>query len=183
MRIMPLQPPYDADTAATLQKWMTPGSAVEPLALFRILQQNPQLSERLRSVGAGILGKSSRLGIRDREILIGRVCARYRCEYEWGVHVAAFSNAAGLSPEAIAATVAGTATDPAWTVSDRRLIRLADELHDSARVSDELWEELAQCYSNAELLELISIVGFYHLISYVANASQAPLESWAARFP
>jgi|SRR5271170_2199021 len=183
MRILPLQPPYDADTAATLQKWMTPASTAEPLALFRILLQNPQLSERLRSVGAGILGKSSRIRIRDREILIDRVSARCGCEYEWGVHVAAFGAAANLSPDAIKATAAGTATDPAWSDADRLLIRFADELHDTARVSDELWAELAQCYSNAELLELIAIVGFYHLISYVANASQAPLESWAARFP
>jgi len=183
MRILPLQPPYDADTAAALQKWMPPGSAVEPLALFRILLQNPQLSERLRSVGAGILGKSSRIQIRDREILIDRVCARCRCEYEWGVHVATFGASANLSPEGITATVTGTPTDPAWGASDRRLVRLADELHDTARVSDELWEELAQCYSKAELLELIAIVGFYHLISYVANASLAPLESWASRFP
>jgi alkylhydroperoxidase family enzyme len=143
MRIVPLEPPYDTETAATLAKWMTPGSAEEPLALFRILMQNPQLSERLRAVGAGILGKSSRIAIRDREVLIDRVCARCGCEYEWGVHAAVFGVAASLSPEAVTATVAGTATDPAWSNSDARLIRLADELHDTSRVSDELWAELA----------------------------------------
>src|SRR5207302_6072455 len=87
-RIAPLSPPYEPDVATALAKWMPPGSALEPLKLFRTLYQNPQLSSRMRPLGAGILGAQSSIDPREREIVIDRTCARCRCEYEWGVHVA-----------------------------------------------------------------------------------------------
>ena len=34
-----------------------------------------------------------------------------------------------------------------------------------------------------QLLELLITVGWYHTISFVANAARVPLEPWAARFP
>src|SRR4051812_29406070 len=37
------------------------------------------------------------LSLREREIVIDRTCALNGCEYEWGVHVATFSDAAHLT--------------------------------------------------------------------------------------
>ncbi|GHO60482.1 carboxymuconolactone decarboxylase family protein [Ktedonobacter robiniae] len=50
----------------------------------------------MRPLGAGILGSHSSLDPREREILIDRTCAHCGCEYEWGVHVAAYGEAVGL---------------------------------------------------------------------------------------
>lgn len=91
-------PPYDADTGDMLAKWMPSGGAVEPLKLFRTLIHHPDLMSRMRSLGSGLLGKGL-LEARERELVIDRVCARCGCEYEWGVHVAAFGALVGLSPE------------------------------------------------------------------------------------
>src|SRR5260370_41550791 len=107
-RIAPLSPPYDPDVAAALAKWMPPGSALEPLKLFRTLYQNQEISSRMRPLGAGILGSHSSLDPREREILIDRTCARCGCEYEWGVHVATFGEACGLSPLQLEHTVSGS---------------------------------------------------------------------------
>jgi hypothetical protein len=52
--------------------------------------------------------------MKERELIIDRVCARCGCEYEWGVHAAAFGAAAGLSPEEVGATVEADADDPVW---------------------------------------------------------------------
>lgn len=41
---------------------------------------------------------------REREIVIDRTCARCGCEYEWGVHVAAFGSAVGLTPDQLEET-------------------------------------------------------------------------------
>ena len=190
-RIEPLTPPYEPGVGEMLRRWMPPEVAVEPLALFRTLAVHSELMSRARPLGAGILAHG-RVAPRDREIVILRTCARAGAEYEWGVHAAAFGRATGLTAQQIAATAADTpdaldtpgAPDAAvWTAADAALLRLADELHDSAAVSDELWSKLAAGYSEEQLLELLVIAGWYRLLAYVINGSRIPLEPWAPRFP
>ncbi|MHA6758367.1 carboxymuconolactone decarboxylase family protein [Streptacidiphilus sp. PAMC 29251] len=112
-RIAPLEPPYSAQIDHALRRWMPPGVAHEPLALFRVLQRNPELASRMFALGAGLLGHGL-LPDLDREIVIARVTARAGCGYEWGVHASAFSQQVGLSPEQLRATA-----DPATTPSPR----------------------------------------------------------------
>src|SRR5919106_2202932 len=181
-RIAPLEPPYEPEIDAILKKWMPPGAETEPLKLFRTLTVHDELASRMRPLGAGILGHG-RVEPREREIVIHRTCARAGAEYEWGVHVLAFGKPLGLSDEQIAATVHGSADDPAWSERDVQLIRLADELHDSCTVSDALWAELAERYSEDQLLELLITAGWYRLLSYVINACGIEHEPWAARYP
>jgi 4-carboxymuconolactone decarboxylase len=179
-RIAPLDPPYAPEVAESLAKWMPPGSQMEPLKLFRTLAQSPEISARLRTLGAGILGRGSTIAAREREILIDRTAALCGCEYEWGVHAAAFGAAVGLTPEALQATATGDAS--AFSGRDALVMRLADELHHTSRVSDALWSELAAHYDAPQLIELLIIAGMYHTIAYVANGAQVALEDWAARF-
>jgi 4-carboxymuconolactone decarboxylase len=181
-RIAPLQPPYEQAIETMLQKWMPPGSPTEPLALFRTLGVHDHLASRMRPLGAGILGHGL-LEPREREIVIHRACARAGAEYEWGVHVVAYGKPLGLTDAQIAATVAGDGDDPAWSDSDRLLIRLVDELHDTCTISEPLWSELAARYRNDQLLELLIAAGWYRLLAYVINAVGIEREEWAARFP
>jgi 4-carboxymuconolactone decarboxylase len=174
-RIAPLEPPYDTETAAMLQKWMPPGSPFEPLLLFRTLARHEELFSRMRVVGAGILGHG-RVEPRERELVIQRTCARCGAEYEWGVHAVAFG-------ELTEAEIAATASDAEWTGRDALLIRLADALHDTADVPEAVWSQLAEHYRPDQLLELVITCGWYRLISYVVRACRVPLEPWAARFP
>ncbi|MDQ7907796.1 carboxymuconolactone decarboxylase family protein [Phytohabitans sp. ZYX-F-186] len=159
-RIAPLDPPYAPDVAAALAKWMPPGSAREPLVLFRVLQRHPELASRMRVLGAGLLGHGA-LPPADRELVILRTCARAACWYEWGVHAEAFAGPVGLTPDQVAATASGTGGD--------LLIRAADELHDSARWSARTWEALRGRYTDEQLVELLALAGWYRTISYVAN--------------
>jgi 4-carboxymuconolactone decarboxylase len=182
-RIAPLSPPYEPEIAAALEKWMPPGSALEPLTLFRTLCHNPELSSRMRPLGAGLLGSHSSLDPREREILIDRTCARCGSEYEWGVYVAAFGAACGLSRLQLEDTASGSVAQELWSGREHLLIKLVDELHETATLSDEVWEQLAAGWSVAQILEVLIIVGWYHLISFVANAARVEQEPWAARFP
>jgi 4-carboxymuconolactone decarboxylase len=181
-RIGPLEPPYAPATEAMLKKWMPPDSAIEPLALFRTLAVHPELMSRMRPLGSGILGHG-RIEPREREIIIHRVCARAGAEYEWGVHAIIYGRPLGLTGGQLVATVAGDADDPAWSPTDRLLVRLADELHDTCAVSGPLWAELADHYTDEQLLELVIVAGWYRLLSGVINAVGVPLEPWGARFP
>lgn len=181
-RIAPIEPPYDAATAEFLRKWMPPGSALEPLALFRTLAVHPELANRMRPLGAGLLGHGL-IAPRDREIVIHRTCARAGAEYEWGVHAVAFGKPLGLDDAQLAATVTGDAGDPAWSARDALLVRLADELHDTATLSDALWAALAAHWTPPQLLELIVLAGWYRLLAGVINGAGVVREAWAARFP
>jgi 4-carboxymuconolactone decarboxylase len=181
-RILPIEPPYTDEVGAMLNKWMPPGANVEPLKLFRTLIHHPELMDRMRPLGSGILGKGT-LNPIERELVINRTCARCGCEYEWGVHVASFGQTLQIAPEKLAATVTASTDDAVWTERESLLIRLADELHDTSTVSDELWALLSQHWETAQLIELCVVAGFYHLISFVTNAARVELETWAARFP
>jgi alkylhydroperoxidase family enzyme len=181
-RIAPLEPPYAPGVEAMLRKWMPPGSTGEPLALFRTLAVHDDLMSRMRPLGSGILGHG-RVNPRDRELVIHRTCARAGAEYEWGVHVIAFGKPLGLTDEQIAATASGTADDPAWSGHDALLIRLADELYETCRVSEQTWTAVAARFGDDQLLELVITAGWYRLLASVINVAGVELEPWAARFP
>lgn len=177
-RLPPLEPPYPAALGQTLSAMMPPGQ--DPLRLFRTVAHNPRILEKLR---AGNLLDRGSLARREREIVILRTTARCGCEYEWGVHVAFFAERVGLGAAAVAATVHGAAEDPAWDERERSLIRLCDELHDTARLSDALWRELRALWRDDQLVELLVLAGFYHSIAYLVNGLGVARESWAPGFP
>ncbi len=177
-RLAPLEPPYADEIAATLAAMMPPG--VPPLRLFRTIAHNPRVLAKIRA--SNLLDRGS-LERRHREIVILRTTARCGGEYEWGVHVAFFAERVGLGDAEVAATVHGGADHPAWSEPERTLIRLVDELHEGARVSDALWTELRKHWNEAQLVELVVLVGFYHTISFVVNAFGVELEPGAPRFP
>jgi 4-carboxymuconolactone decarboxylase len=181
-RIAPVEPPYDAELETILYKWMPPDSGMDPLVLFRTLAVHPELASRARPLGSGILGKGL-VEPRLREVMIHRTCALTGAEYEWGVHVLGFGKPLGFTDEHLASTVHGDADDPAWSDAERTVFRLADELHSTSTVSDELFRELERHFGPAQIIELCLTSGWYHAISYVINAARMPLEPWAARFP
>ena len=175
-RVAPLDPPYSPPVAAALERIMPAG--VPPLTLFRTVAVNERVF--LRLMAGGLLDRGS-ITLRERELVIDRACARCGSEYEWGVHVAFFAKKAGLTPAQVAATAG--ADESALPEGERLLLRLVDELHDHARVSDALWDSLRAHWSEAQLIELIALAGFYHLISFLTNALRIPPETYGARFP
>jgi 4-carboxymuconolactone decarboxylase len=181
-RIAPIEPPYAPEIEESLRKWMPPGAEVEPLKLFRTLMVHPELASRMRPLGAGLLGHPT-IDPRDREVVIQRATARAGAVYEWGVYSVAFSRPLGLTDDQIAATARSDPADPAWSDRDRLLVRLVDELHDTATVSEELWSRLADEWEPARLLELVVLAGWYRLLSQVINVARVEPEPWAERFP
>ena len=183
-RIAPLAPPYSPDVEAALTKLMPKNVSVPPLGLFRTLTKNVPLSTAMQTIGSFFLRrKDPALPLVVRELVILRVCARCRCAYEWGVHVAAFGQAAGLSQEKCSATWTDGADAPVWSDDERAVVSLVDELHDTGGVTASTWHAFADRYSEATLLELISLAGWYHAIAYVANAAQVAAEPWAPSPP
>lgn len=177
--IKPLEPPYGPLVAEQLERLM--GTAErEPLRLFRTLVKNPGLARGFEALGGHNLSRGT-LAVRDRELMILRTTALCRCEYEWGVHARVYAKAARLSPDEVRATAVGSVE--AFSGTDRLVILLADELHRSACVSPELMELLKTAWNEAQVLELLEIAGFYHLVSFVANGAGVEPEPWAVAMP
>lgn len=183
VRIPPLEPPYSPEAAAALGKMMPANSPVEPLKLFRTLARDLPMAEAMQALGRYILGRDFSVERREREIVIDRVCARCGCEYEWGVHALSWGPRVGLTGPQLTATVTSGPDDPIWSAEDRLLISMVDELHDSSRLSADLWGQLEQRWSPQQLLGLLLLTGWYHAICFIANGAQVELEQWAARFP
>jgi alkylhydroperoxidase family enzyme len=180
-RIVPLEQPYPPQVEAQLQKMMPAG--VAPIALFRTFVRNLPMTEAMGAWGGYELSRRLSVSMRDREIVIDRTCARCGCEYEWGVHVAFFAERVGLGPDQLASLVTGSAEDDCWTDErDRLLIRAVDALHDDADIRDRLWAQLRADFSDANLLDVLFLCGWYHAISFVARAARVQLEAGAPTF-
>ena len=120
---------------------------------------------------------ATKLSIRQREVLLHRVTARCGCEDEWGMRVHYFAGEAGLTAAQIGATVHGDADSACWEANDALLIRLADELHDTCDISDELWPALRAAFEDEAILELLMLAGYYRMVGYLANGLRLPLET------
>ncbi len=174
-RIPPAEPPYAPEVAEDLIKLMPPG--VPPLALFRTAAKNPRVLRRMRKGG---LLDAGALTVRERELVILRTTARCGAEYEWGVHVAFFAAAAGLTPRAIAATVRD---DPAaWTSREAALLAAVDALHERATLDDAAFARLRDHFDEAQIVEICALAGNYHAVSYLCNVAGLEPEPAAARW-
>lgn len=176
-RIAPLQPPYAPDIQEQFDRIMR---GAPPLMLFRVVAGQARAWEKFRA--GGLLDRGP-LSLREREIVIDRTCALTGCEYEWGVHVAAFAAAAHLTDEQVRATVLGDADAACWLAAEQALIAAVDALHVRATLDDAEFKALSAHYDDAQILEIMLLCGFYRTVSYLANGLDLPLEAKAARFP
>jgi len=176
-RIAPLSPPYSPHIQQQFDRIMR---GAPPLVLFRVMAGQDRGWEKFR--GGSLLDRGP-LSLREREIVIDRTCALNQCEYEWGVHVATFGEAAKLTDEQIKATVRGEADAACWSEAERALIATADALHHRSTLSEAEFAALKTHYDDAAIVETIQLCGFYRTVSYLANGLALPLEATAARFP
>lgn len=173
-RLAPLDPPYEPKVADALRRLMGEVDA-EPLNLFRTIAHHDALLDRFRQIGSSMLS-FGRLPAHEREVVIHRTTALCAAGYEWGVHAAVFAQAAGVDAQALWRGEADGERDAI-------LVALCDELHETATVSDELWTALRAGWPPDQLVELVCLAGFYHLVSYACNAFAVEPEAWAVRPP
>lgn len=186
-RVRHLEPPYSDEVRSALQTMMPTREGIEPLRLFRTFARDLPLAAALTALGRFMLSSRERGGaafdLRTRELVIDRVTARCGCEYEWGVHVTAYAEKAGLGRDEIHSIVHGDARDACWTPKDRAVIDMVDALHDRASIDDAGYAALRAHFDDVQIGELLLLAGWYHAISFYANGLRTEREPWAARFP
>ena len=109
--------------------------------------------------------------------------ARSNCEYEWGVHVAVFSQAANFTDEQIAATRLEASNAACWNAKESLLIESVDQLCERYIIEGEALVQFQESWTIEQQLEIMALCGNYHLISLVANTSRVGKEPWADSFP
>jgi alkylhydroperoxidase family enzyme len=180
-RIEPLHPPYAPPVAERLEAMMPAG--VPPIHLFRTFAKNLPMATAMGPWGAYELSKRLSLNMRDREIIIDRTCARCKCEYEWGVHIAFFAQRVDLNSQQVTSLTHGQPTDPCWSNDrDRVLIQTVDSLYENGTINDDLFNRLKAIFSEEQIFDVTMLCGWYHAISFTANVANVALEQGAPRF-
>ena len=130
--------------------------------------------------GRYVLGDTSTLPPRERELLILRTGWLCQAEYEWGQHVV-FGKKAGLTDPEIARIKEGPDV-AGWAPFDATLLRAADELHAQAFISDSTWAALSERYNTEQLMDAVFAVGTYTLVSMALNTFGVQLDKGVKGF-
>jgi alkylhydroperoxidase family enzyme len=146
--------------------------------IMRTLVRHPALFQRWTPLLDGLL--NGRLAARERELLVLRTAWNCQSEYEWGQHVS-LGRRIGLSDHEIRDVSEGPDA-PAWAEGDRLLLRAADELHRDSEISQETWSSLAEGHDEQEMIEILMVVGFYHLVAMVLKSVGVPPDDGLATF-
>lgn len=171
-RIAPVEPQgADADTAALLDS--VPNGTESNF--FRTLVRHPRIFKRWVRYAPVLL--HGEVPARDRELLVLRAASRADSAYLWSHHYSIALDA-GLSEEEIARVARGP-EDPQWSADDALVLRAADELLDSHTLGPATWDALAQRYNEHQLMEALTLIGFYFAMGYSLNSWGTELESSA----
>ena len=168
----PRIPPLDPSSLTAEQQAVTgpQGGSTQ----LRICLQNLEMCRQYWAFTRH-LGFNYTLPLRDKELLILRTAWLSRGDFIWGVHSTGGGRRAGITEEELARIPEGPAAS-GWSDFDAALLRAADELHASRFITDATWAALAERYDEAQLLEVIFVVGNYTLLAMYHNSIGVPLE-------
>jgi 4-carboxymuconolactone decarboxylase len=155
------------------------GTLVGP---FNAFVHAPDVGKHLASLGAVVRFGTS-IERRLSEVAIITVGARWKAEFEWWAH-ARMAREHGVADAVVDAI--GKGEEPPFAADDERIVySVAHELTNAGQVSQARYDAARDLLGEAGLVELVSLCGYYTLISYLLNAFAVPLppgarEMWAA---
>jgi alkylhydroperoxidase family enzyme len=137
------------------------------LNILGTFAQHPALARAYHVFNGHVLFATT-LSERQRELLVLRVAAVRRAEYEWRQH-AVLAADVGIGEQELLAVAEGP--DAAgWEPLEAALLRAVDELVDGATISEETWRTLAASLSAGQLMDLVFTVGAYDLLAMAVGA-------------
>jgi alkylhydroperoxidase family enzyme len=132
------------------------------LNVLGTLARHPALTRAYHTFNGHVLYAST-LSVRQRELVVLRVAAVRRAEYEWAQHVV-MAGDAGIDPDEIARIAEGPDA-PGWSPIEQAMLRAVDELVGDAMVTDATWTVLAGELDEQQLMDLVFTVGAYDLLA------------------
>jgi 4-carboxymuconolactone decarboxylase len=130
------------------------------------------VGERLSAAGS-VLRFETSLAPRLVELATITVGAHWKAEFEWWAHS---RRALDAGVDSMAIDAIRTGNPPTFSDdSDRVVYRSASELVSTGSLSEETYTEALRLLGTAALVELVSLCGYYTLVSYTLNAFAVPL--------
>ena len=139
---------------------------------FNAFVTAPDAGRRLSALGATLRFGTS-IERRLSEVAIITIGARWQAEFEWWAH-AAMAREHGVAGAVVDAI--GRGEDPPMEADDERAVyAVARQLSLSGRLDQEAYDAAHRYLGGAGMVELVSLCGYYTLISFLLNAFTVPL--------
>lgn len=144
---------------------------------FNAFVHAPDVGRQLTSLGK-VLRFGTSIERRLTEIVIITVGARWKAEFEWWAH-ARMAREHGVADAVVDAI--GSGEDPVFEADDERAVyALTRQLTQTGGLDQDAYEAARQLFGDAGVVELVSLCGYYTLISFLLNGFAVPLPPGAA---
>jgi 4-carboxymuconolactone decarboxylase len=147
-----------------------------PTGPWIALLRSPELMTRTRGLSDYLRFESILPGWL-REFVILMTARQWGQNYEWNAHYAIAIDE-GLSPQ-IAQAIAEGRRPPGMVDEEEILYELCLELQRNHSVSDATYERAVERFGEQGVVEAVSLMGYYTMISMILNTSRAPLPDGA----
>ncbi len=139
---------------------------------FNAFVTAPGAGQRLSSLGATLRFETS-IERRLSEVAIITIGARWQAEFEWHAH-ARMARENGV-PDAVVDAI-GRGEDPPFEVDDERAVyAVARQLGQSGHLDEATFGAAQRLLGDTGMVELVSLCGYYTLVSFLLNAFEVPL--------
>ena len=173
-------PPLTWETMTPAQQTMTEhvlagkrGSMNGP---YNVLLRSPEMGDMAQQFGAYTRFDSS-IPHKLNELAILITARFWNSQYEWSAHHK-YGLAAGLSPALIDAVAAGkrpTEMQP----DEQAVYEFCHELLETRQVSDATFAAVKDKFGERGVVDLIGVMGYYHIVSMALNVDRYPLPEGA----
>jgi 4-carboxymuconolactone decarboxylase len=143
---------------------------------FNVLMRSPEMGDLAQQLGTYIRFHTS-VPLRLNEFAILITARSWNAQYDWASHHK-YALKAGLSPAIIDAVAAGKR--PSSMQPDEEIVyNFCTELINTKQVSDATFHAAVDKFGERMVVDLISVVGYYHFVSMILNVDQYPLPEGA----
>lgn len=137
---------------------------------FGVWQHAPEMGQAALPLGTAT--RTASIDPKVREVGILAAGVHHKAKFEFAAH-RAIGVAAGLDGDALDRWAAGG--DPGFEGDLDVARRVATMLVTTSRIGDELYAEALEIFGERGLVELVSTVGYYCMVSLTLNAFEVPL--------
>jgi len=141
---------------------------------FGVWVRAPKIGHAVQAFG-GTVRFETALPERVKEVAICTVGAHHRAKFEFAAH-RSLAIAAGVSEQTVEAIRCGAT--PSFDDDGERLAHAVTRaLLETHHIDDSLYAHAMEVFGEVGLIELVTIVGYYCLVSFTLNVFEIPLDA------
>jgi len=170
-RMPPLAPETWSAEQRTCAEEIIAGPRRALIEPFVPLLRSPELCVHAQRMGEYLRYRSA-IGLRLSELAILLTARHWNQQVEWSIH-APIALGEGISISVVEAIDARR--EPPFGRDDERLVHaLVQQSLMDRRVDDTTWARSVQSFGEQGVIDLLGIVGYYTMLSFVMNGAQTP---------